>query len=108
MRTTSYTPELIARLRTEYDAGKPARAIAHEHGVARDALMRHLRNAGVAIRNQGLTEEQAKQAATLYRSGMTQAQVAARFGVSQKTTGRYLRLLGVQMPPPLVSAAPSD
>ncbi len=37
---------------------------------------------------------------------MTQAQVAARFGVSQKTVGRYLGLLGVEMRPPLVRAVP--
>jgi hypothetical protein len=71
-------------------------------------MMRHLREAGVAIRNQGLTDEQAQQAVTMYRSGMTQAQIGNRFGVSQKTAGHYLRLLGVEMRPPLVKAVPSD
>lgn len=82
--------------------------VAREHGVARDALMRHLRKAGVAIRNKGLTDKQAQQAATLYRSGMTQAQVAARFGISKKIAARYLGLLGVDMWPPLPRAVPSD
>jgi DNA-binding transcriptional regulator LsrR (DeoR family) len=71
-------------------------------------MMRHLRKAGLAIRNHGLTDEQAQQAATMYHSGMTQMQVAARFGVSQKTAGRYLGLLGVQMQQPLIRAAPSE
>lgn len=91
IRPTSYTPELLAQLRAEYEAGKPARAIAEEYKVDRATMMRHLREAGVAIRRQGLTDAQAQQAAAMYRSGMTQTQVAAKFGVSQKTAGRYLQ-----------------
>jgi hypothetical protein len=107
IRPTSYTPELLAQLRAEYEAGKPARVIAEEYKVDRAAMMRRLREAGVAIRRQGLTDAQALQAAVMYRSGMTQTQVAAKFGVSQKTAGRYLHLLGVRMRSPLIPSTPS-
>ncbi len=107
IRPTSYTPEFLGRLRADYEAGKPARAIAAEYKVDRATMMRHLRKAGVAIRRQGLTDTQAQQAAVMYRSGMTQTQVAAKFGVSQKTAGRYLHLLGVRMRSPLVPSTPS-
>ncbi len=108
IRPTSYTPELLAQLRAEYEAGRPARTIAEEYKVDRATMMRHLRKAGVAIRGQGLTEAQAQQAASMYRSGITQSQVAAQFGVSQKTAARYLGLLGVKMRPPLVRAVASS
>lgn len=107
MRTTSYTPQLVSQLRAEYEAGKPARTIAKEHSVSRATTMRHLREAGVRIRNQGLSHEQASQAATMYRSGMTQAQIATHFGISQRTAGRCLHLLGVAMRPSLVAAVAS-
>lgn len=108
MRTTSYTPDLVARLRADCEAGKSSREICEEYGLDRATIMRHLREAGTALRRQGLTEDQAQRAATMYRSGMTQAQVAAEFGVSQKTVGRYLTLLSVRMRPPLVRAVPSE
>jgi DNA-binding transcriptional regulator LsrR (DeoR family) len=98
---------LLAQLRVDYEAGKPARTIAEEYKVDRATMMRHLRKTGVTIRRQGLTEAQAEQAAVMYRSGMTQTQVAAKFGVSQKTVGRYLHLLGVQMWSPLMPSTPS-
>ncbi len=108
MRPTSYTPDLVARLRADYEAGRSSRMIAEEYGLDRATMMRHLRKVGVAIRRQGLTDAQAEQAAAMYRSGMTQAQVAAEFGVSQKTAGRYLSLLGVKMRPRLVRAVRSE
>jgi DNA-binding transcriptional regulator LsrR (DeoR family) len=107
MHPTSYTSELVARLRADYEAGKAARAIAEEHKVDRATMMRHLRKAGVIIRRQGLSDAQAEQAAAMYRSGMTQAQIAAEFGVSQKTAGRYLHLVEVGIRPPLTRSAPS-
>ena len=82
--------------------------IAEEYGLDRATIMRHLREAGTALRRQGLTQEQTQRAAAMYRSGMTQAQVAAEFGVDQKTAGRYLGLLGVKMRPQLVRAVPSS
>jgi hypothetical protein len=108
IRPNSYSPELIARLRADYEAGKSARLIAEEYRLDRATMMRHLRDVGVTIRDQGLTDEQAKQAAVMYRSGMTQAQVAAAFGVSQKTAGRYLSLLGVKARPRLARTVPSE
>jgi DNA-binding transcriptional regulator LsrR (DeoR family) len=98
---------LLAQLRADYEAGKAARTIAEEYEVDRATMMRHLGEAGVAIRRQGLTDAQEQQAAAMYRSGMPQTQVAAKFGVSQKTAGRYLHLLGVRMRSPLISSTPS-
>jgi DNA-binding transcriptional regulator LsrR (DeoR family) len=107
MPPTSFTPELVARLRAEYESGKSSRLIAAEHGVDRATMMRRLRAAGMVVRFKGLSHAQADEAAALYRSGLTQAQIAMRFGVSQGTVGRYLRALGVQARPPLVPALAS-
>jgi DNA-directed RNA polymerase specialized sigma24 family protein len=104
MPPTSFTPELVVRLRAEYESGKSSRLIAAEHRFDRATMMRHLRAAGVEVRFKGLTEAQADEAAAMYRSGFTQAQVAAQFSVSQGTVGRYLRALGVQARPALVPA----
>lgn len=44
----------------------------------------------------------------MQRLGMTQAQVAAQFGVSQKTADRHIAVLEVDLRPPLVRAVPSE
>ena len=104
---TSYTPDLIALLRAEYESGRAVRAICKDHGLDRVAVMKHLRASGAKLRRQGLTPEQAVHAAEMYRSGLTLAEVGARFEVAQGTVGRYLRKQGVALRSSLVKATPS-
>lgn len=104
---TSYTPDLIALLRAEYESGRAVRAICKDHGLDRVAVMKHLRASGVKLRRQGLTPEQSVRAAEMYQSGLTLAEVGARFEVAQGTVGRSLRNQDVLLRPPLLKAAPS-
>lgn len=104
---TSYTPDLIALLRTEYESGRAVRAICKDYGLDRVAVMKHFRESGAKLRRQGLTPEHAVRAAEMYRSGLTLAEVGAHFDVAQGTVGRNLRMQGVTLRPSLVKARSS-
>jgi len=104
---TSYMPDLIALLRTEYESGKSVRAICNDYGLDRSAVMKRLRASGAKLRSQGLTPEQAVLAAEMYQTRLTLAEVGAHFEVAQETVGRNVRNQGVPLRPPLLKAAPS-
>lgn len=104
MSPTSYTPELVAMLREEYEAGMTARELATKYRLDRAAVMRRLRAVGTKIRREGLTPNQTAKAAALYESGLTLAEVSATFEVSAGTVGRYLKREGICLRPPLVKA----
>lgn len=101
---TSYTPELIAALRADYESGLSAREIGDARGLDRVTVLKRLRAAGVKIRRQGLEPGQVDTAVAMYMAGQTLAQVGAHYGVAQGTVGRYLKEHGVTMRPPLVPA----
>jgi DNA invertase Pin-like site-specific DNA recombinase len=103
---TSYTPELVALLRNEYEMGKSTREIGRNYDLDRTTVVKHLRESGVKMRRQGLTPEQAASAREMYQSGMTLAEIGEGFEVAQGTIGRCLRSQGISLRPPLNKAIP--
>ena len=60
-------------------------------------FIRLLRNADIPIRNQGLTDDQIAEAAQLYTSWKSLAQIGAHLGVDHTTVHRQLIKRGVTM-----------
>ena len=60
-------------------------------------MIRLLRDAGITIRNQGLSDDQITKAAQLYDSGLSLAKIGATFNVDHGTVWRQLKKRGVIM-----------
>lgn len=75
------------------------RALSREYGVSRSGLRHLLRGEGVALREQGITAEDADKAVRLYESGLTIRRVVERVGYSYGTIQRMLNEKGVVMRP---------
>lgn len=72
----------IAAMTDHYKQGWSSQRIATTYGVSKTSVVQLLRDAGVPIRRQGLTAEQATEAARLYRAGQSLARIGERFVVS--------------------------
>ncbi|WP_308204775.1 helix-turn-helix domain-containing protein [Gordonia sputi] len=58
-----------------------------------------LREQGVPLRRQGLTDEQVSEAMQLYETGKSLATLGAHFGVSHATIANVLKKHGVRLRP---------
>lgn len=90
-------PAILAEIVARYEAGEPSTAIAASYGLSKGSVIRLLREAGVLIRNQGLTGGQIAEAAQLYASGLSLAKIGVKFGVDHGTVWRQLTKRGVKM-----------
>jgi transposase-like protein len=90
-------PEIVAEIVARYESGEPSTAVAASHGISKASVIRLLREAGVSIRNQGLSDDQIAEAAQHYASGLSLAKIGARFGVDHGTVWRALKKRGVKM-----------
>ena len=63
--------DVINELVTRYEAGEPSTALAAAFGINKGSVIRVLRDAGITIRNQGLSDDQIAEAARLYTSGLS-------------------------------------
>ncbi|GFM21333.1 hypothetical protein PO1_contig-120-9 [Mycobacterium sp. PO1] len=80
-----------------YEAGETTQQIGACYGISKTRVAAILREQGVMIRRQGLTDEQAREAATLYVAGKSLASIGAKFNVSHTTVAAALRKQGVQL-----------
>lgn len=78
-----------------YTAGEAIRTLSREYGVSRSGLCQLLRLKGVALREPGITPEDAEIAVRLYESGLTIRQVVENVGYSIGTIQRMLNEKGV-------------
>ena len=92
-------PEDTADIVARYEAGETTQQIGTRYGISKTRVATVLREQGITIRRQGLTEGQARDAATLYVSGKSLASLGTRFGVSHTTIAAVLRQQGVQLRP---------
>lgn len=90
-------PAIVAEISARYEAGEPSTAIASSCGLSKGSVIRLIREAGISIRRQGLTNNQITEAAQLYDSGLSLAKIGARFGVDHGTVWRQLKKRGVRM-----------
>ena len=81
------------------EAGETTQQVGTRYGISKTRVATILREQGVAIRRQGLTAKQVREAVVLYEAGKSLAQISARFGVSHTTIAAAFRRHGVQLKP---------
>jgi len=90
--------DLIAR----YEAGGTVKGLARELGVHHATARHYLNRAGVMRpRREPLSKLEVAEAVELYGTGLSIAQVAAKFDRKYQTMRQALLRAGVQMRPPL-------
>jgi DNA-binding transcriptional regulator LsrR (DeoR family) len=72
--------QLVQQLLADYQAGSTGRELAERYGLARSTVIGLLRQHGVAVRYPRVTPDEAAEIVQLYRTGMRQVDIAARFG----------------------------
>ncbi|WP_369044657.1 hypothetical protein [Sinomonas sp. P10A9] len=104
-RAAKSSTKLIHRLSTHqvavmtdrYKQGWSSQRIAETYSISKTSVVQLLREAGVTIRRQGLTAEQAREAARLYKDGQSLAWIGQRFVVSPGCVRNSLVAQGVKM-----------
>lgn len=91
--------EQLAEMVAAYEAGSHSAELSRSFGVGKTSVIKILREAGVKIRRQGLTPEQAAQAEQLYRSGLSMGRVADELGTRASTICFVLRQRAVPTRP---------
>ncbi len=72
--------QLVQQLLADYQAGRTGRELADQYGLARSTVIKLLRQHGVAVRYPRITPDAAAEMVRLYRAGIRQMDIAARFG----------------------------
>lgn len=83
-------PQVIAELVARYRAGEDTPALSREYGISKTGLRELLQAAGVSMRRQAITPEDAQRAVRLIEGGMTIKQVVGQVGYSFGTIRRVL------------------
>jgi hypothetical protein len=97
-RSTRFlTAQDVADIVHRYKAGETTQQIRNRYGISKTRVATVLREQGVTIRRQGLSDEQVRAAATLYVAGKSLASLGIRFGVSHTTIAAELRRQGVEL-----------
>ena len=74
-----------------YEVGETTRQIGTCYGISKTRVAAVLRDEGITIRRQGLTDVQVLEAAALYADGRSLAWIGAHYGVSHTTIAAALR-----------------
>jgi hypothetical protein len=93
------TADDLADIVAQYEAGETTQQIAARYEISKTRVATILREQGVTIRRQGLSDDQVREAAALYASGKSLAWLGVRFNVSHTTVAAELRKQGVQLRP---------
>ncbi|HWH26276.1 MAG TPA: hypothetical protein VNT53_06490 [Pseudolysinimonas sp.] len=105
-RTTRHRPwtrlsdDSRAAVATRYSAGETSTALAAEFNVAKSTILSILRDNNIVVRRQPLTAKQVREAARLYKSGLSLSQVAEAVKVNQETMRAAIIASGVAMRAP--------
>lgn len=91
--------EVIAQFVVDYEAGLEVSELQGRYGLSRGSVQRILREAGVKLHRQSLTDEQRVEVARLYESGLTIRGVAAELDIPKTTVQGALGREGVNMRP---------
>src|SRR3954453_4967321 len=81
--------------RTMHEAGESTNSIAAEFGVHRTAVVRLLKDRGVAVRHRIISDEDVALARTLYDQGWSLARVGEEFGVAAWTVLAAFRRVAI-------------
>jgi len=80
-----------------YDTGETIEQIGGRYGISKTRVAFVLREQGVTIRRQGLTDERLTEVAELYAAGRSLAWLGARYGISHTTVATALRRFGAKV-----------
>jgi uncharacterized protein YjcR len=87
----------VSSLVQDYQGGMTVYELAEKYGCHRQTVARQLKAAGVRMRGQAPTEEQVREGAALYESGLSLDKTGELLGVSPKTLRLHLIGHGVKM-----------
>ncbi len=92
---------IVDDLVNDYIGGSSINALARRYEIHRTTVMTHLKFRGVERRQsvRKLSEANVAQAATLYSNGLSLANAAKEFGVSEGTVTREFRSAGLPIRP---------
>lgn len=91
--------ETAAQLVAEYESGTSSNQLVRDFNLGKGSVLRLLREAGVAVRNQSLSPEQIAEAIAHYESGLSLKDVGGQMGASIDTVRSGLMRAGVQLRP---------
>lgn len=94
------TPEQVAQLFNEYEAGADMKELAARWRTHRTTVAGHLRRAGVELRRQGVPADRLDEAVQLYSEGWSLQRLAERYGCDDETVRQTLLRAGVHMRQP--------
>jgi hypothetical protein len=90
----------VDQIVAKYESRISTNQLKDEHHLGKDTISALLKANGVALRRQGLNNEETREAANLYTTGHSLAWIANYFGgISPTTVARALRRRGVQLRP---------
>ena len=89
----------VAEIVQKYESGNTTQEIGARYGISKTRVATVLREQGVAIRRQGLSNEQVTEAAMFYAAGRSLAWLGARYDVSHTTVATALRRQGIPLRP---------
>ncbi|MEV7757809.1 hypothetical protein AB0O16_07725 [Microbacterium sp. NPDC089180] len=97
---TRLSDDQRAEVARRYESGATTTQLARDYGVAKSTIIGILRDKDVVVRRQPLTPEQVREAAHLYRDGLSLSQVATQLGVNQETMRVAIIKAGVALREP--------
>lgn len=89
--------ETIAELVQAYQGGMTTAQLRQRYSLSQGSVIKLLRQHGVPMRRQGLTDEQIETAIQKYEAGQSLATIGRKLGVDHGTVWRALKKRGVQM-----------
>lgn len=93
------TPDELEAMVTAYRSGQTLTQIAAEHHRSKNGVSAALKRAGVQVRYNLLGDADVAEAARLYESGLSLAEVGARFEVDASTVHRAFVRAGIATRP---------
>ncbi|WP_280448596.1 helix-turn-helix domain-containing protein [Nocardia brasiliensis] len=91
--------ETIAELVAAYEAGTPTPELCQRYELSKGGVLKVLADQGVAMRRQGLTDDQISQAIKLYADGNSLRAIARQLDSAPSTIRDALLACGVTMRP---------
>lgn len=92
-------PALIAEIVAKYQSGVTTPSLCVEYALSKGGLLKLLRDEGVQLRCQPLSDEQVCEAAVLYKKGKSLEAIAAHFDFSYNGVRQAFVRAGVERRP---------
>ena len=92
-------PSLVDEIVEKYQSGATTPSLCVDYTLSKGGLLKLLRDEGVELRCQPLSEEQVREATALYKSGKSIAAIAKHFDVSYNGVRQALVRAGIQRRP---------